>query len=86
MAAQLHIVATPVGGIPEVLKMYPCKTFIKQLSPLGICEAVLSAITATRETLAEPRHKPHGYIEPFDWQKIAFQVEEVYHEAVAKAN
>jgi len=82
MAAQLHIVTTPVGGIPDVLQMYPYKTFIKQVFPSDICESILSAITQTRGRLAEPKHQPPKYIENFDWQKIACQVEKVYNQSM----
>jgi glycosyltransferase involved in cell wall biosynthesis len=85
MSAHLHIVTTPVGGIPDVLQMYPHKTFIKQLSPLGICEAILSAIAQTRGKLAE-QYNSHSYMENFDWQNIACQIEKVYHEAITKSN
>lgn len=86
MAAQLHIVTTPVGGIPDVLQTYPYRTFIKQPSPLEICEAILDAITQTHEKLAETEHQPPKYIENFDWRKIAYQVEKVYHEAIVNEN
>lgn len=78
MAAQLHILTTPVGGIPEVLQMYPYKTFIRQLSPLDICETILGAITQTNERLVESQQRSPKYMENFDWQRIACQVEEVY--------
>jgi len=83
LAAHLHIVTTPVGGIPDVLQMYPYKTFIKQLSPSDICEAILSAITQTFKVLAEPQHQSHESIEIFDWQKIACHVEKVYNAVLA---
>lgn len=34
----------------------------------------------------ETQHQQHEYIENFDWQKIACQVEEVYHEAIKEQN
>jgi glycosyltransferase involved in cell wall biosynthesis len=78
MAAQLHILTTTVGGIPEVLRTYPYKTFIRQLSPLEICEAILGTIAQPRGRLVELQQHSPEYMENFDWQKIACQVEEVY--------
>lgn len=83
MAARLHIVATPVGGIPEVLQMYPHKNFIEKLHPSEICNSILGAIAALEKRTLEPQPEQYECLKKFDWQKVACQVEDVYQSACA---
>jgi glycosyltransferase involved in cell wall biosynthesis len=83
MAARLHIIATPVGGIPEVLQTYPYKTFIRGFTPPEICDSILGAITALGKRSLEQQPEPSVCLKDFDWQRIARQVEEVYRSACA---
>ncbi len=74
MAANLYIVATPVGGIPDVLKDYPFKTFIKKLDPLSISMVIVSVAHAHKNLFTLNQKEPE-YMKNFDWQNIAFNVE-----------
>ncbi len=81
MAANLYIVATPVGGVPDVLKDYPFKTFIEQAEQAKILETLLSVIE--QKTYLTSNSPAPGYLNSFDWSKIAERVEKVYLELTA---
>ena len=85
MAAKLPIIATPVGGIPDVLEMYPCKTFIKKLDPLSISMVIVSVAHAHKNLFTLNQKEPE-YMKNFDWQNIAFNVERVYFTALNRLN
>ena len=84
MAAKLQIIATPVGGIPEVLEMYPYKTFIKKLDPISISMVIVS-VAQGHKNLFSLNQEPE-YMKNFDWQNIAFNVERVYFTALNRLN
>jgi glycosyltransferase involved in cell wall biosynthesis len=81
MAAQLNIIATPVGGIPEILQNYPFKTIINNGSSSEISKAVLSTINENKRTAFDQQLINLGYMDEFDWEKIATNVERIYQEA-----
>jgi glycosyltransferase involved in cell wall biosynthesis len=83
MASKLNILTTPVGGIPEVLQEYPNKTFLDQSSPVGISNAILKVVARTYAMMAELPHQSPKYLAPFDWCRIACQIEEVYNKLVS---
>jgi len=78
MASQLHIVTTPVGGVPDTLAGYGPKTYIPKCSvhdiSAGVCEAL--EVISKRHTAS-----PEGlfYIERFDWTRVAEETEKVYN-------
>jgi glycosyltransferase involved in cell wall biosynthesis len=78
MAAQMNIIATPVGGIPEILRNYPYKTIINDSSPPEISNAILHAIMDGKRTLFTQQSIKKGYMDDFNWGKIARQVETIY--------
>jgi glycosyltransferase involved in cell wall biosynthesis len=79
MAAQLPIITTRVGGIPEVLENYPFKSYLNRLSPLEICNKIIEAFSSPQYACAvTPTQILPRYLEPFDWNNICFQVIEIY--------
>jgi len=79
MAAQLYIVATQVGGIPEVLKKYNHKTLLDSISPEEISLTLLNVFKQNDFPLANNCKTSFiDYMQPYDWEKITHQVEEAY--------
>jgi len=76
MAAKLYIIATPVGGIPEVLKDYPFKTMIKNSAFSTLHETLLKGIE--QNSLVKQKSSEVNYLDNFDWLKIAYKVENIY--------
>lgn len=75
MAANLVIVSTSVGGVPEILKPYRKKIFIKKSSPKEIQKSIEDA---TKLISIKPNGAELNYIRQFDWPKIAKKVQKVY--------
>jgi len=78
MASQLHIVTTPVGGVPETLFEYEPKTYIPQCSAPDIYAGLGRAL--------EIISKGHAFnseslscIEKFDWTRVVEETEKVYN-------
>ncbi len=81
MASRLHIVTTPVGGIPDVLSHYPWKTYINGFSPNAIINALNQSISVINTKKNEKEiTKYNNYIKHFEWTKIAKETEKVYSE------
>jgi|WetSurMetagenome_2_1015567.scaffolds.fasta_scaffold184002_1 glycosyltransferase involved in cell wall biosynthesis len=78
MAARLKIVATNVGGIPEILQNYPYKTSINKCRPDEISNAILRATEERVSTFNNQQLIKKGYMDEFNWEKISQQVEKIY--------
>jgi glycosyltransferase involved in cell wall biosynthesis len=78
MNAHLHIVYTPVGGIPDVLEKYEAKTLLDEPSVERIA-TVLSSLLGNHPS---DEHDANSFIyaEEFDWKNIADNVNLVYQE------
>ena len=79
MNAGLHIVYTAVGGISDILKKYPRKTLIKNISHLEI-EDVLSQVISNFDI--ENVNESLSYACNFDWKNIAKDTFQVYAECI----
>ncbi len=77
MASHLYIVATPVGGIPDILEGYISKTYISKPAAPKIIEALQVALKSYRE-----RRELRTIPERFDWSHIAFEVEQIYEKII----
>lgn len=85
MAARLWIVATPVGGIPEVLKPYPFKTSIPESIPSKICESILQSIKNI-DSQSDFLHYPKiNFVTNYNWEKITDDVENTYWSSLKSA-
>jgi len=77
MNAGLHIVYSPVGGVPEILKKYPRRTPIQDISHIEI-ENVLSKVISNFDV--ENVTESLSYAGKFDWKSIATDTYKVYTE------
>jgi glycosyltransferase involved in cell wall biosynthesis len=83
MASRLHIVATPVGGIPDVLSPYPWKTYIRNASPNAIVNGLTHTISKYAITRSEKNiTKYNKHIHQFDWTTISKETEKIYQKLI----
>jgi glycosyltransferase involved in cell wall biosynthesis len=80
MAARLYVVSVPVGGIMDVLKGYPFKTIIQELTPDNLAAAVRSAPRHDSRIDNSTASDLDQYLSSFDWSNIARKVETVYYD------
>ncbi len=73
VAANLHIIATSVGGVPDALQGYESKQLIVDLSELE--DAIVSA---DRRLDGHERRKRSALIRNYDWSVIAKEYLDVY--------
>jgi glycosyltransferase involved in cell wall biosynthesis len=78
MAARLHVVSVPVGGIMDVLKGYPFKTIIAQLTSESLAAALRNAPQHDTGIVNSTASNLEEYLSFFDWSNIARKVETVY--------
>lgn len=81
MSSRLYIVATPVGGVPDILADYPWKTYIDNPSPYAIAEALRRAISSAKTRVDADSGLYVDLIRRFDWSNIAKETEKVYLDA-----
>ncbi len=81
MNACLHIVYTPVGGVPDILQGYSPKTMLTKTSSDEI-QNVLSTLLDRYNSLSTTNNigNSFAYAQKFDWNNIAYQVNCVYKE------
>lgn len=79
MTSFLHIVAMPVGGIPDVIANYPWKTYIEGFSPSHIVKALETSLHAIYN-----KESGSGYVDitRYDWGRISGEIEDVYRNSV----
>lgn len=79
MAAQLHIITTPVGGIPDTLIRYPYKTYIRASSSKSIVGAIEERLNgATFVNYKNEKQEAIACVKEFDWGNVTRKVESVY--------
>ena len=80
MNAGLHIVYSPVGGIPETVKDYPLKTMLYDISVDEIQGVLTNLISNfSIDKISEPSQT---FIQNFDWGNIATETCKVYEECL----
>lgn len=79
MNAGLHIVYSAVGGVPEVLQLYPRKTLLSEVSSNKIRQVLTSVL---EENFFDPKlnNASTEYAKTFDWKEIIVQVKAVYED------
>lgn len=77
MNAGLHILYTPVGGIPDILQRYQRKTMLTEGSAEGIFD-MLSKVTC--DFVNSQNNQDITYARKFDWKIISQQVSVAYSE------
>ena len=80
MNAGLHIVYTPVGGIPEVIEGYSRKTLLKTPSSKEI-QNVLSKLISEYSS-SEGIDEALEYARKFDWHNLAQETINVFDECL----
>jgi glycosyltransferase involved in cell wall biosynthesis len=86
MNACLHIVYTPVGGVPDILQGYSSKTMLTKPSDDEIQKALFSLIAnhciLSKKDIADS----FVYAQKFDWNNIAHDVTQIYRELSKTSN
>ena len=80
MNAGLHIVYTPVGGIPDILNEYAPKTLLSTISTQEI-QKVLADLISNFPSIN--LNQSFAYAEQFDWEKIAEQTTNAYSDIIS---
>ena len=81
MNAGLHIVYTPVGGIPEIIKDYSPKTLLSKVASDEIFNVLNKLIS---NFPSENINDSLSYAQKFDWKEIAVDTLRAYEECVNK--
>lgn len=76
MNACLHIVYSPVGGVPETLQGYTLKTILREVSSEEIGRVLISLLESSRSefNLADSI----SYARSFDWKNTSLEIRKVY--------
>ena len=77
MACGTPVVATKVGGIPEIVKSSPAGVLVEERSPEAIASAVEGLLAAP-----PPRAATRAYAEQFGWQETIDAQRQLYHRLV----
>lgn len=85
MGANLFIVATHVGGVPDVLAGYSKKIYINTPTPIEIAMAIKKALIASHAEMYERKWGYNEYIKNFEWTKVAERIEDVYRTVTGSA-
>ena len=80
MNAGLHIVYTPVGGVPEILEDYSAKTILSRVSPDEIENVVLKVISSFRTP--DNMNELLDYAQKFDWRYLTSNTVKAYAECI----
>ncbi len=79
MNAGLHIVYTPVGGIPDIMKDYTPKTSISKVTSEEIEKILAQLLSNFRSEINE---NSLNYAQKFDWKQIAIEISSVYEQCI----
>lgn len=77
MSCGLHIVYSPVGGIPDIMRAYPSKTMLQGISENHIYDATMNLLSAFKISDAA-RKESLLYAVGFDWNNKIHEVTSVY--------
>jgi glycosyltransferase involved in cell wall biosynthesis len=80
MNALLHVVYTPVGGIPDILEPYSPKTMLTETSSEEIQRVLITLLGDF--PITEKVDDSLLYAQTFDWKNIAYDINEAYKELI----
>jgi len=80
MNAHLHIVYTPVGGVPDILEEYSQKTMLKHATTDEIQKVLINLMTDLNSTTKSGNSLANA--ERFDWNTIADSVNKAYRDVL----
>lgn len=78
MNAGLHIVYTPVGGMPDILERYTSKTLLDRVSS----EEIQKVLRGVISNFSQTDFKSLSYAKQFDWKRIAQETSKTYSECI----
>jgi glycosyltransferase involved in cell wall biosynthesis len=84
MNAGLHIVYTPVGGIPEVLNGYAAKTSLRECSVAEILSA-LDRLLVGNNLASVPVGELITHAQKFEWKTVADNIGKLYDEILGNS-
>jgi glycosyltransferase involved in cell wall biosynthesis len=85
MLARLPIVATAVGGVPELISAAECGTIVPPESSEALAEGMLAAVKAGRHTRISSGMKGEQFVrDQLDVRCTAAALDAVYREALQK--
>ena len=82
MNAGLHIIYTPVGGVPEILEGYSTKTILSRVSTDEIENVVFKVISKFRSP--DNMNELLEYAQKFDWSYVTSNTVKVYAECISE--
>lgn len=84
MAAEKPVVATNVGGIPELVKQHRNGILVKPKNPEQLAEAIISILLNKEKSEVIQINNYNDARDIFTWQKTAELTEKVYELAITK--
>jgi glycosyltransferase involved in cell wall biosynthesis len=85
MLARLPIIATAVGGIPELVSEAGCGTIVPPESIEALARGIIAAVQAGRQTMASGGEKGEQFVrDRLDVRRTAAALDAVYREALQK--
>jgi glycosyltransferase involved in cell wall biosynthesis len=85
MLARLPIVATAVGGVPELISAAECGTVVVPESTEALAEGMIAAVKAGRQAMITGGMKGERFVrDRLDVRKTALEQDSVYREALQK--
>lgn len=85
MLARLPIVATAVGGVPELVSTSKCGTIVEPESAEALAEGILAALKAGRPAMVEGGAKGERFVrDRLDVRKTAAALDAVYRDALQR--
>jgi glycosyltransferase involved in cell wall biosynthesis len=85
MLARLPIVATAVGGVPELISAAECGTVVTPESAEALAEGMLAAVKAGRQMMVAKGTNGEQFVRnQLDVRRTAIALEAVYDEALLK--
>ena len=85
MLSGLPIVATSVGGVPELISAAQCGTVVSPESTSALAEAIIASTQMDRNWMAAIGMKGERFVrDRLDVRKVAVELEAVYKEALEK--
>jgi L-malate glycosyltransferase len=85
MLARLPVVASEVGGVPEIVGASGCGSVVPPESASALAEAIIGTLKLERDRLDSMGEKGERFVrEQLDVRKTAVELDRIYHETLRK--